>query len=42
MTQSRDRAIARRPAAHPVIRAISAETGDGVPELRADLAALLE
>ncbi|MEQ1930292.1 MAG: ribosome biogenesis GTP-binding protein YihA/YsxC [Parvularculaceae bacterium] len=35
-------AIARRPAAHPVIRATSAETGDGVPELRADLAALLD
>lgn len=35
-------AIARRPAAHPVIRATSAEKGDGVAELRADLAALLD
>ncbi len=34
------KAIARRPAAHPVIRSTSSETGLGLPELRADLAAL--
>lgn len=34
-------AIARRPAAHPFIRATSSEKGDGIAELRADLAALL-
>ncbi|NWG72506.1 MAG: YihA family ribosome biogenesis GTP-binding protein [Parvularculaceae bacterium] len=34
-------AIARRPAAHPVLRATSAETGAGLPELRADIAGLL-
>lgn len=33
-------ALVRRPAAHPVIRATSAETGAGIPELRADLATL--
>ena len=33
-------AIARRPAAHPVILATSSETGEGLPALRADLAAL--
>ncbi|MFQ5563033.1 MAG: ribosome biogenesis GTP-binding protein YihA/YsxC [Parvularculaceae bacterium] len=33
-------AIARRPAAHPVVRATSAVSGEGVPELRADLAAI--
>ena len=35
-------AVARRPAAHPMIRATSAETGAGVADLRADLAALIE
>lgn len=30
-------AIARRPAAHPVIRAVSSAEGYGLPELRADL-----
>ncbi len=33
-------AIARRPAAHPVVAVTSAFTSDGVPELRAALAAL--
>ncbi len=32
--------IARRPAAHPLIRATSAEKGDGIDLLRAELAAL--
>ncbi len=34
--------IVRRPAAHPVVRATSSEKGDGIAELRADLAALAE
>lgn len=33
-------AIKRRPAAHPVVRATSSETGEGLAELRAELAAL--
>lgn len=33
-------AIRRRPAAHPVVRLTSSETGEGLPELRAELAAL--
>ncbi|MGF1545273.1 MAG: ribosome biogenesis GTP-binding protein YihA/YsxC [Parvularculaceae bacterium] len=33
-------AIARRPAAHPAVMATSAEKGDGVPELRAEISAL--
>ena len=33
-------AIAKRPAAHPVLRATSALKGDGLAELRADIAAL--
>lgn len=33
-------AIKKRPAAHPVVRATSAETGLGLPELRADIAGL--
>lgn len=33
-------AIARRPAAHPVIRDTSTVTGAGLPDLRADIAAL--
>jgi len=32
--------IAKRPAAHPSIIATSAETGAGIPELRAEIAAL--
>lgn len=35
-------AIARRPAAHPVIRASSARTGEGIEALRADLWALTQ
>ena len=31
-------ALARRPAAHPVIRTTSSLTGEGIPELRAELA----
>jgi GTP-binding protein len=34
-------AIARRPAAHPEVLATSSETGLGLPELRAEIAALL-
>lgn len=33
-------AIRRRPAAHPVVRATSSEKGEGIAELRAELAAL--
>ncbi len=33
-------AIKRRPAAHPIVRATSAQTGEGLDMLRADLAAL--
>ena len=33
-------AIAKRPAAHPLVRATSSEKGEGIPELRAELAAL--
>jgi GTP-binding protein len=33
--------IRKRPAAHPTIRATSAEAGDGIAELREDIAALL-
>ena len=32
--------IMRRPAAHPVVAATSSISGDGIPEMRADLAAL--
>ncbi len=32
--------IVKRPAAHPVVRATSSEKGEGIAELRADLAAL--
>lgn len=35
-------AIARRPAAHPVIRSTSTVTSEGLSDLRADLAALAE
>ena len=34
--------IARRAAAHPAVIATSARTGDGIPRLRAELAALAE
>jgi len=34
------KAISRRPAAHPTVRATSSETGEGLPALRADIAAL--
>jgi GTP-binding protein len=33
-------ALRRRPAAHPTLRTTSAEKGDGLPELRAEIAAL--
>lgn len=33
-------ALRRRPAAHPTLRLTSAEKGDGLPELRAEIAAL--
>jgi GTP-binding protein len=33
-------AIAKRPAAHPEVIATSSETGLGIPELRAEIAAL--
>lgn len=36
------RAIARRPAAHPVVHATSSETGAGMAELRAEIAGLLK
>ncbi len=32
--------IVKRPAAHPIVRATSSEKGDGIAELRADLAML--
>jgi GTP-binding protein len=35
-------AIARRPAAHPALIVTSSQTGLGIPELRAEIAALLE
>jgi len=34
--------VARRPAAHPVVHFTSSVKGDGIPELRADVARLLE
>ena len=34
--------IRRRPAAHPVVRSTSSETGDGIAELRADLATITD
>lgn len=36
------KALAKRPAAYPIIRATSSQTGAGLPELRADLAALTQ
>lgn len=38
LVASTSAALARRPAAHPVIRATSSLTGEGIPELRAELA----
>jgi GTP-binding protein len=35
-------AIKRRPAAHPIVRATSSETGEGIAQLRAALAMLAE
>jgi GTP-binding protein len=35
-------AIAKRPAAHPGLLITSSEKGEGIPELRAEIAALLE
>jgi GTP-binding protein len=35
-------AIAKRPAAHPVVRATSSTSGLGLPELRADIAGLAQ
>ena len=35
------KAIAKRPAAHPEVLATSAETGAGIAELRAEIAALV-
>lgn len=35
-------AIVRRPAAHPFVRATSSEKGDGIAELRAELATLAD
>lgn len=35
------RALAKRPAAHPAVHAASAQKGDGIAELRAEIAALL-
>lgn len=32
--------VSRRPAAHPIVMASSSENGDGIPELRAEIAAL--
>jgi GTP-binding protein len=34
--------LERRPAAHPAIAVTSARTGAGIPELRADLAAIVD
>ncbi|WP_375458614.1 ribosome biogenesis GTP-binding protein YihA/YsxC [uncultured Enterovirga sp.] len=34
-------ALARRPAAFPLVRPTSSRTGEGIPELRADIATLL-
>ncbi|MEO1252766.1 MAG: ribosome biogenesis GTP-binding protein YihA/YsxC [Pseudomonadota bacterium] len=42
VTEKTAAAIRKRPAAHPVIMATSAQTGDGIPALRAELAALSE
>jgi len=39
LIEATSKKIVRRPAAHPVTRATSAEKGDGIPQLRAELAA---
>jgi GTP-binding protein len=39
LMESTSKKIVKRPAAHPIIRATSAEKGEGIPELRAELAA---
>ena len=36
-----EKALKKRPAAHPVIRETSAEKGTGIPELRAEIAGLV-
>jgi GTP-binding protein len=38
--QATQTAIAKRPAAHPLVIATSAETGQGIEQLRAEIAAL--
>ena len=40
LVEATGKQIVRRPAAHPVVRATSAETGEGIDRLRAELAAL--
>ncbi|WDI30283.1 ribosome biogenesis GTP-binding protein YihA/YsxC [Hyphococcus flavus] len=40
LVEATSKKIIRRPAAHPFIRSTSSEKGDGIPELRAELAAL--
>lgn len=42
LLQATNAAISRRPAAHPAVFATSAETGAGIPDLRAELAALAD
>jgi GTP-binding protein len=42
LVEETQEAIARHPAAHPLCLPTSAETGAGLPELRAALAALAE
>ncbi len=41
LVEATTKKIARRPAAHPVIRATSSEKGDGIDLLRAELASLV-
>lgn len=38
MIEATTAALSRRPAAHPVVMATSSATGDGIPELRAEIA----
>lgn len=40
LVEATSKKIVRRPAAHPVIRATSSEKGEGIAELRAELAGL--
>jgi GTP-binding protein len=42
VTAATKAAIAKRPAAHPEVIVTSAEKGGGLPELRAEIAVLLE